>query len=131
MEKITSTAELKNAIQKLEAEQHAKGLELKEHFSKTYIKFNPISLIMDAINGISNSPGIAEKLIISGVGLASGYFTRRVVVGSSTNIIRKLIGSAMQYGATSLVTQNAGKIKLIGQYFYDLFLSKKKNSKNE
>lgn len=131
MEKITSTTELKNAIQILEAKQFAQGLELRRHFSEALMRFNPISLLMDTINGVSKSPDIVEKLIMSGVGLLSGFITRKAVVGSSGNIFRKLIGSAMQFGAANLVTQNAETIKMIGQYLYNLFLSKMKNSKDE
>lgn len=131
METIASTAELKNAIQLLEAEQSAKGVELKEHFAEVYKSFKPINLIKDTLKGVVTSPGIVENIILGGVGLVSGYLTRRIVVGSSTNILRKLLGSALQFSTTSAVTQNVGTVKSVGQLLYKLFLSKKKNRNHE
>lgn len=128
MKKMAATSELKNTIQKLEIEQHIMGLELKEQYINT---FNPINILKDSLKGVGTSPGIVENVIAGGAGLLSGYITRKVVVGSSANIFRKLIGSALQFGATSLVTQNAGTIMSVGQFLLNLFMSKKKTSNNK
>ncbi len=45
MQNITSTAELKNAIQILEAEQAEKGMLLKEQLSNAVESFKPFNLI--------------------------------------------------------------------------------------
>jgi hypothetical protein len=128
MKKMAATSELKNTIQKLQIEQHIRGLELKEQYIET---FNPINLLKDSLKGVATSPGIVENVIAGGVGLLSGFITRKVVVGSSGNIFRKLIGSALQFGATSIVTQNAGTIMSVGQFLLNLFLSKKKTRNNK
>jgi hypothetical protein len=130
MKNITSTTELKNAIQLLEIEQRVKGEELKEQFTVTYKSINPLSLIKETLKGDETSPGIIENIIVGGVGLATGYLTRKVFVGPSANIIRKLLGSALQFGATSLITQNAQTIKSVGQLLYDLYSTKKEKNKN-
>jgi hypothetical protein len=129
MDNITSTTDLKNAILLLETEQRIKGLELKEQFAVTYKSINPLSLIKETLNGNNPSPGILENIIVGGVGLASGYLTRKIFVGASGNIIRKLVGSALQFGATSLITQNAQTIKSVGQLLFSLYSSKREKSK--
>jgi len=127
MENITSTTELKNAILLLEVEQRAKGLELKEQFAS----INPLSLFKEAIEDGTSSPGIIENIIVGGVGLATGYLTRKVFVGSSSNIFRKLVGTALQFGATSVIAQNANTIKSVGQLLLNLYSSKKKKKKEK
>ncbi|PKP36088.1 MAG: hypothetical protein CVT98_09215 [Bacteroidetes bacterium HGW-Bacteroidetes-15] len=128
MENITSTTDLKNAILLLEAEQRAKGLELKDEYAEAYKSINPINLIKETLHGDNSSPGILENIIIGGVGLATGYITRRLFVGPSANIFRKLIGSALQFGTTSLIAKNGQTIKSLGQLLFDLYSSKKKKA---
>ena len=116
MEKITSSTELKNAITLLKSEQLAKGLELKEQFTN----INPLNLIKKALKDGAKSPGIIDNVIVGGVGLAAGYLTRIFYVGSSANIFRKLLGVLLQFGATSVVTQNASIVKSLGQLLFNL-----------
>jgi hypothetical protein len=130
MENITSTTDLKSAILLQEAEQRIKGIELQEQLAITYKSINPLTLLKETLNGDKSSPGILENMIIGGVGLATGYLTRRVFVGPSANIFRKLLGSALQFGATSTITQNAGTIKSLGQLLYKIYSSKKKKSRS-
>lgn len=122
MKNITSTTELKNAILLLEIEQRAKGLELKQEFAN----INPLSLIKETFRGEDKSTGIIENVIVGGVGLAAGFLTRKVFVGSSANIFRKLLGSALQFGATTVIAQNSQSIKSVGQFLFSLYPSKKK-----
>jgi hypothetical protein len=131
MEKIASTTELKKAIQLLEVEQRAQGAELKEQYVNAYKSFNPISLLTSTLKGAVTSPGIIENIVVGGVGLLSGYLTRKIVVGASSNIFRKLIGTALQFGTTTAVTQNSETIKSAGQLLYKLFMKKKKDRNHE
>jgi hypothetical protein len=126
MGNIASAAELKNAIQLLEADKRQKGQELKEQFNVTYRSLKPLNLIASTIKEVVTSPSIIESLIVGGLGLATGYFTKRIVVGTTTNIFRKLLGSALQFGATSVVSKNADSIKTAGKFISTIF-SRKKN----
>jgi hypothetical protein len=49
MEKISSIAGLKNAIQVLEVQQRIKGHELKEQISLTYESLKPVNLIRNTL----------------------------------------------------------------------------------
>lgn len=126
MQNKISSIELKNAIVLLESEQLAKGLELKEQFTN----INPLNLIKKALKDGAKSPGIIDNVIIGGVGLASGYLTRLFYVGSSANIFRKLMGVVLQFGATSVVTQNASIVKSLGKLLLNLHLSNNKKNKS-
>jgi hypothetical protein len=124
MEKLTSSAGLKAAILLLEAEHRQKGSALKEQFEN----INPLNLINGALSG-GETPGTLEKLIVSGAGLALGYLSRKIFVGSSGNMLRILIGKALQFGAASLVANSPQAIKYVGQLLYKFYSSNKKKKK--
>lgn len=130
MQNITTVAELKNAIQLLKEEQTVKEQLLKEQFYITYESLKPINLLKSTFKDLSSSPYMIENIVGSAVGLATGYVSKKIVVGSSANIIRKLIGSVLQFGVTNLVAQHPDAIKSISQYIIQhVFTKKKKKAK--
>jgi hypothetical protein len=129
MQKITSSTELKNAIQFLEEEQAIKGRLLKEQVFITYESLKPVNLLKSTLKDLSSSPYLIENIVGSAVGLASGYVSKKIVVGASANIFRKMIGSILQFGVTNLVAQRPDAIKSLGQYFIrQIFHKKEKDS---
>ena len=130
MQNITSTAGLKNAIQLLEAEQAIKGQLLKEQFYLTYESLKPVNLIKSTLNDIATSPYLIDNILGTAMGLASGYLSKRIFVGASGNMIRKLLGSVLQFGVTNVVAQHPDTIKSFGQSSFNIFQKKETNSKS-
>lgn len=116
MQNITSRDELKNAIQLLEAEQAAKGQLLKDQVFTIYESLKPLNLIKNTLKDLSSSPYLIENIAGSVVGIATGYLSRRIVVGASANIFRKVFGTILQFGITNLVAKKSDAIKSVGQY---------------
>ncbi len=125
MQNITSVAELKNAILVVEIEHAINEQLLKDQFHITYESLKPINLIKSAFNDIGSSPSLLENLISSAMSMASGYLTKKIVVGGSGNIFRKIIGSLLQFGVTKLVANNPDKIKSFGHLIMQQFFHKK------
>ena len=125
METITSTIRLKNAIQLLEAEQAAKWQLLKEQLNITYTSFKPGNFLTNAFNNMVSSPHLIENILGTTVGLATGYLSKKIVVGASANIFRKLLGSVMQLGVTSAVTRHPDILKSFGRLVLARFLRKR------
>jgi len=131
MEPITNSDELKNAIQILEFDQQIRELQLKEQVYLTVESLKPINLIKSTIHEVASSPYLIDNMLGATVGLASGYLSRKLVIGGSHNIIRKLFGSILQFGVTNVVAQHSDRIKSIGEFIYKHFLRKKEvNSEN-
>jgi hypothetical protein len=129
MQKITSSIELKNAIELLEEEQAIKGQLLKEQVFITYESLKPINLITSTLKDLSSSPYLIENIVGSAVGLATGYVSKKIVVGASAGILRKLFGSILQFGVTNLVAQHPDAIKSAGRYIIqNIFRKKDKDS---
>lgn len=126
MENITSTAGLKNAIYLLEVEQVFKRQQMIEQLHKTYESFRPVNILKNSLNDIVTSPYLIDNILGTAVGLASGYLSKKIVVGASGNIIRKLVGFFTQLGVTNTVYQHPDAIKSIGRFIYQHFLGKKK-----
>ena len=125
MQKITSVAGLKNAIQLLEAEQEIKGQQLKEQLLFTYESFSPINILKRSLKEIYSTSDLLENISGTTFGVASGVLLNKLFVGKSGNIIRKLLGSFLQFGLTKVVSQNAELLKAIGQALYSHLFSKR------
>jgi len=126
MENITSTAGLKNAIQLLEAEQVFKGQLLKEQFHLTCEGLKPFNLLKSTLNNVVSSPYLIDNILGAAIGLATGYLSKKIVVGTSGKIFRKLFGSILQLGVTNAVVQHHGSIKSFGQFIFQHIFHKKK-----
>lgn len=125
MENITSVDGLKNAIQILEFEQAYKEQLLKEQFYLTYESLKPVNILKSTIHEVATSPYLIDNILGATVGLATGYISRKIAVGGSGNLIRKLFGSILQFGVTNVVAQHTDTIKSIGQFVYQYIRRKK------
>jgi hypothetical protein len=125
MQNITSIADLKNAIQLSESEQTLRMNMLKEQFYITLDVFKPVNLIAGTLSNIVKSPFLVENLVGTAMGLATGYLSKFMIIGKSGYGIRRLIGTLMQFGITSLVARNSGSIKSFGRSFFQHFFRKK------
>jgi hypothetical protein len=125
MENITTTEELKKAIELLEFEQLYKGQIVKEQLLIVHEGLKPLNLIKSTISEATSSPYLIDNILGAAVGLASGYVSRKIVIGRSANVLRKLIGSALQFGVTNVVAHHADSIKTFGQNIYQYFSRKK------
>lgn len=126
MQNINSAAELKDAIQLLEAEQSIKGQLLREQLFLTYEGLKPVNLLKNALKEISSTPYLIDNISGTAMGLLGGFLSKKIFVGVSGNLIRKLFGSVLQIGVTNLVTQNSEIIKSVGQALIRHFFQKKK-----
>ena len=115
MQKITSTAGLKEAIQLLEAEKVANGKLLKEQFVNTYESFKPVSLIRNTLHDISSSPNLIENILGTALGLGAGYLSRTILPGVTAMKFGKLLSPVLQLGVTNFVTKQSGNIRSMGE----------------
>jgi len=127
MNKFNSTDRLKNAIYSLEIEQMTKRHLLIEQFYLTCESLKPVNILKSSLNDIAASPYLIDNMMGTAVGLASGYLSKRLVVGASHNLIRKFVGFLMQLGVTNTVAQHPDAIKSIGRFIYNRFLNNSKD----
>jgi hypothetical protein len=115
MQKITSTAGLKNAIQLLEVKRAANGKQLKEQLYSTYESFKPVNLLRSTLHDISSSPNLIDNILGTVLGLATGLISNIVFKGIAGTGFRKLISPVLQSGVTNMVSQNTDTIRSLGE----------------
>jgi hypothetical protein len=126
MENRSVSIELKNSIQRLEVQLAYEEQLLKEQFNLTYEHFKPVNLLKSSIQEIAASPYLVDNIIATAVSLATGYLSKKIIIGTSGNIFRKFLGLLMQLGVTNTVAQHPDTIKSIGQYIYQHFIRNKR-----
>jgi hypothetical protein len=129
MQSITTIAELKNAIQILEFDQQVREQQLKEHVYLAIESLKPVNLIKSTIHEVVSSPHLIDNVLGVAMGLTSGYISKKIVLGKSVNVIRKLFGTLLQFGITNVVVQNSESIKTFGQSIYQYFQRIKKQNR--
>lgn len=129
MENITTSAALKNAIQRLEYRQIENGQRLEEDFFFVIENLKPANLIKNAMGNIVESPNLVDNILGGALGLVSGYLTKKLAIGGSGNIIKKFLGTILQLGVTSVVAQHPRTIAAVGQFFLQkIFRKRQKNT---
>ena len=129
MESITSVADIKNAIQLLEEELTVRGEQLKEQLHLTIESLKPVNLLKSTIKDISSSPYLIDNILGTATGLASGYLSRKIIVGASGNILRKLFGVVLQLGVTNMVARHPDEVKSLSHLlFHRIFRKKEEGS---
>jgi hypothetical protein len=114
MEKINTESELRAAIVRLETTQAVEGKILKEQFHLTYESIKPINLIKSTLKEATASTEVKDSLLNISVGLAAGYFSKKLFEGVSHEPLRKLLGSALMLGITTTIAKNPEAVKAVG-----------------
>jgi hypothetical protein len=125
MKELSSYSILQNSIQLVKEEQIIKRQLLQEQLNISYESLKPLNLLKGAIRDMSSSPDLGNNVLGSVLGLGSGYLSKKLFIGTSGNLIRKLIGSFIQIGISNLVAKHPDAVKNFGHYIIEHFLSKK------
>src|SRR5882762_4274554 len=114
MEKSIEQRALTESINRLQTKQSHELALLKDQFHLTYESLKPLNLIKHTFKEVSSSTEIKEGMLNSVIGLTTGYFTKAILIGSSTNPIKKIVGTLLQFAVATLVARNSDSIKSIG-----------------
>jgi hypothetical protein len=126
MQNIKSTADLKKAIQLMEAEQAEKERILKEQVHSTYESFKPANLIAGILDDVNKSPYLVDNVLGTALGLITGFYSQKLILNPSGSRLKKLLGVAMQFGVTNLVARHSDTIRAVGRVAVRLFGRKKR-----
>lgn len=108
---IATIKELNTAILLLEDKQAQKEALLKEQFKITYESLKPVNFIRNTFKELTSAPDFKEDLLTTSISLAAGYFSKKLAIGSTNNPFKKLLGSLLQMGVTSIVSKNSDDIR--------------------
>lgn len=92
MQEIKTAADLQNKIEELEYTQTHEWLSLKDYFLSTYQALQPINLIKNTFRDVISKPNLITNVVVNGIGLATGILAKKVLIGSSRNPLKKILG---------------------------------------
>ncbi|MBA3704361.1 MAG: hypothetical protein H0W84_00230 [Bacteroidetes bacterium] len=131
MQKITTTEELKSAIQLLEYKQANEWPLLKAQFSTTYESLKPLNILKSTIKDVF-STDLKGDISSAAIGLATGFLAKKSFVGTSHNPLTKILGMLIEIAVANKVGKNADEIKSIGSLLLKKIFNKHEDSeKNE
>jgi hypothetical protein len=126
---IKNADDLKAAIEELKERERVKKLEIKNNFHAFTESMKPGNLLRSTFGSASSNPGIANAVIKAGVGLGVGLLSKKLLIGHSTNIFKKIAGQAVKLGVAGIVAKKSEKIKYAGLKLLTNILGKKKKNK--
>jgi hypothetical protein len=104
------TETLSLAILMLEKRREMYFEELKTHLEFSYKSLQPVNLVKTGIRELVGSPEVKQGLFSNLVGLAGGFLTKKMIIGSAQGLIRNSIGTVMQILMTNLVSRKTASI---------------------
>jgi hypothetical protein len=121
---------LDQAIRKMEAEHASSHRAFRETLALAGESIKPSSIIKHMINpGNDKEDGDIEvkktKPLIGAVGIASGFITKKLLLGATHNPLLKLAGYLVQVGVTELVSRHPEQVKQVGNKLLQLVTRKK------
>jgi len=109
LEIIANTTDLSTAIRRLERRRMVMEEDLKDHFHLLLEDLKPTNILKNTLHEVQESTPLKHNLLKVAVGLGAGYFSRKMIIGKSAGIVKKALGTALQYGITNFVAKKEDK----------------------
>jgi hypothetical protein len=122
---INTVEKLQEEILLLENRQAHELQELKEHLHLVHESLKPSAMVKNLFSEVTESPDIRGNLLNTAIGVTTGYLASKVLVGSTHNPIKKLMGTVLQFAISNLVSHHTDGIKSIGMNLIKKIFSKK------
>jgi|GEM_PF-2744056 len=126
MPQIKNDFDLQQAILELERQKTDDGQALRDQWDHTKKNLNPMTLVKDGVKELFSAPDVKTGVVKGLLGLASGFVTRKLVVGKSDSMARKVMGTLAQTGVTSLAFKRSDAIQEKGASLLSGLLKKMK-----
>jgi hypothetical protein len=122
---INNQADLKMAILNLERKNAVQKELLIEQFHATHDSLRPVNLIKNIVKDITGSPDLGTNIINSSIGLATGFISKKILIGRSSNFFKKILGNIIELGVANVVAKNSDGLKEKGASFFKNLFKKK------
>jgi len=110
MKKISLKSVLHEKILIVENQQKQDLLELRKQFHVTYESLKPINLIKNTFQEVTSSSDIKNNLLNNAIGIATGFITKKVLVGASHNPIKRILGTVLEFVIANVVTKKVAQV---------------------
>jgi hypothetical protein len=105
MEKRNATQTLRQTILLLEQKQAEELQSLHQHYLVVYESVKPLNLMKSALKKMTSSPDLRHNILNTVIGLSTGYISKKLLLGSTHNPIKRIAGTVLQFVITNLVAK--------------------------
>ena len=130
MQKITNISELRIAITQLENKQATEWILLNEQLLLVRNSLHPLEIIKRSIKETIFPSPAKNDLLGTIMGLTAGFISKALVIGTTANPVKKLLGALLELKVTNAVAKNAGTLGVYAESIIT-FLKRKKPLKVE
>ena len=123
---INNAIDLEAAIKRLEHKRDLQKDMVIDQFKEATDSLKPINLLKSSLSKVVHAPGLVEKIIDATIGLGAGVLSKKLLIGKSTGIAKRLLGTALEFGVAGLISKNSANIKSSGLGFFSKIFSKKR-----
>jgi hypothetical protein len=109
LEMIANTSDLEVAIKRLERKKALMEEDLKDQMHIILESLKPANILKHTIHEVQESTELKHNLFKVALGLGAGYFSRKLIIGKSAGLVKKALGTALQYGITNFVAKKSDK----------------------
>ncbi len=103
--------DLKSKILLLKQQQELDLIVLKNQFKATKESLKPINLIKNSFKDVVASPDLKTTIFKNIIGLATGYLSKKVLIGSTNNPIKKVLGTVLEFVVANVVAKKVDTTK--------------------
>jgi hypothetical protein len=103
METIKNAAELKARIALLHFKAEEDKTAMHNSFHVIVEKMQPVNLMRSAVKQIAGAPDLKRNILGTAIGVGAGLVSKKLFLGKSPGIFKKVLGTALQLGLTKLV----------------------------
>lgn len=107
MRKLNQTDLLNEAITILKFKQKEDFNNLKLQFELTYDSLKPVNILKNAIIDMTSVPDLKSNFASNVIGLATGYLSKKVLLGGSHNPIKRILGTVLQFVITNVIAKQS------------------------
>jgi hypothetical protein len=111
MKRNSAKVELVNTIALLEIREAQELGALKQQFHDTLESLKPANLIKSGLRKVASSPDIKGTLVKTGLGLATAYFSKRILFRAARKTVGKTLGALVGMGIARFVAKKVKKEK--------------------
>ncbi len=105
LERITGASDLATAIRRLERKKMVMEEDMKDHMHSILESLKPANVLKTTLHEVQESTPLKHNLLKIALGLGAGYFSRKMIVGKSAGLVKKALGTALQFGVTQFVAK--------------------------
>lgn len=116
---------LKERIAFLKDRESREMTMLKEQVLATYESIKPVNVLKSTLKDFAAQPELKDNIFDGVAGITTGYLSKKFLVGTSNNPVKKIVGTLFQVAITALVAKNSSKIKAVGEVLLNHLFNRK------